>query len=123
MKDFSPEGLGNTMTALGLRAAFIVAGFAGGVSSLWFYNGISRKQAVLAVFISMACATYGTPFLLSVFSIKDLNAAYFAAYAVGLSALNIVPLIRLVLTKMIATKADTALPGSTTTQGEGGKTP
>ena len=122
MKDFPPEGLGDSFAALGLKAAFIIAGFAGGISSLWYLHGLNRKQALLAIFISVACATYGTPVVIHILGITDVNMSYFAAYALGLSAMNIVPLVRLAASRAMRDKVNALVPDQPT-QGDGGKAP
>jgi hypothetical protein len=76
----------------GLKIAYIIAGFIGGIVSLKFVQDLNRWAAVLAVFTGSAGANYGTPVLLHYMPL-DASLEYPAAFLVGLTALNIIPLI------------------------------
>lgn len=76
----------------GLKIAYIIAGFIGGIVSLKFVQDLNRWAAVLAVFTGAAGANYGTPVLLHYMPL-DASLEYPAAFLVGLTALNIIPLI------------------------------
>jgi hypothetical protein len=76
----------------GLKIAYIIAGFIGGIVSLKFVQDLNRWAAVLAVFTGSAGANYGTPVLLHYMPL-DASLEYPAAFLVGLTALNIIPII------------------------------
>lgn len=79
---------------LGIKLAFVVAGFWGGVVSLSFVKGLTPLQGVLAVLTGIASASYGTPlaahYLLSSVSPNDALANAIA-FVLGLTAMNIIP--------------------------------
>jgi len=80
------------MTEYGIKAGYLIAGFFGGVASLRFIQGLNTPQAVSAVFTGAVGANYGTPAILYYVSLPE-NLHFPLAFAVGLTALNTVPLI------------------------------
>lgn len=79
------------MTEYGIKVGYALAGFFGGVASLRYVQGLTVWQAILAVFTGLACANYLTPTFLLMFTwIKEPLAA---AFVVGLTATNILPVI------------------------------
>jgi hypothetical protein len=78
--------------AYGLKIAYIIAGFIGGIVSLKFVQDLNKWAAVLAVFTGSAGANYGTPVLLHYMPL-DASLEYPVAFLVGLTSLNIIPLV------------------------------
>lgn len=80
-------------TAIGIKLSTIVAGFAGGIVSLAFLQGLSRKQAVLAVLVGCLTAVYLTPV-----AVYEMNLGpqfeNGTAFLLGLSAMNLIPLFK-----------------------------
>lgn len=76
-------------TYFGLKVAYLLAGFLGGVVSLSFIKKLTTWQAVLAVLTGAISANYCTPTVLHLFPWieEPLTAAWF----VGLTAMNIIP--------------------------------
>lgn len=77
----------------GVKLAYTVAGFWGGVVSLSFIKNLSPKQGVLAVLTGIASAGYGTPiathYLLT--SLPTNGMANAIAFVIGLTAMNLIP--------------------------------
>lgn len=77
----------------GIKLAFAVAGFWGGVVSLSFIKNLSPKQGVLAVLTGIASAGYGTPitahYVLNTEPSSSMANAI--AFALGLTAMNLIP--------------------------------
>ena len=86
---------------LGVKYAYLVAGFAGGVISLAYLQELSRTQMAIAVLAGSACAGYLTPvaipLLVQAAGITASPAMENAtAFLLGLTSMNIIPgLIRL----------------------------
>jgi hypothetical protein len=76
----------------GLKISFIIAGFIGGVVSLKYVKDLNKWAALFAVFTGSAGANYLTPIFLHYVKL-DENLEYPAAFIVGLTALNLIPLI------------------------------
>lgn len=79
-------------SAIGLKIAYIVAGFMGGVISLSFIKQLNGWQAFIAVFTGSISAGYGTP--IAVYYITGLQSPALengAAFVIGLTAMNIIP--------------------------------
>ena len=77
---------------LGVKLAWLVAGFAGGVVSLSFIKGLTPFQGVLAVFTGVVSSAYLTPVAMSVFgTIAGQPAENGVSFVIGLSAMNIIP--------------------------------
>jgi uncharacterized membrane protein YeaQ/YmgE (transglycosylase-associated protein family) len=76
----------------GLKIAYIIAGFIGGIVSLKFVQDMNRWAAVLAVFTGAAGANYGTPVILHYIALEQ-SLEYPAAFFVGLTSLNLIPLV------------------------------
>lgn len=84
----------NTVTnVLGVSVGATVAGFAGGVVSLAFVQGLTRAQGIVAVVVGMLTAAYLTPFVAEKFSIAP-NLQNGAAFVIGLCAMSIIPIIK-----------------------------
>lgn len=77
--------------ALGLKLAWIVAGFAGGVVSLSFVRNLTVFQAVLAVFTGAVSAGYLTPAAVHYLSLSSSEIANCAAFVIGITAMNVIP--------------------------------
>lgn len=78
-------------SVLGVKLAWLVAGFAGGVVSLSFVRNLTWFQAALAVFTGAVSAGYGTPILMHYMSINSPELSNGAAFAIGITAMNIIP--------------------------------
>jgi hypothetical protein len=76
----------------GVKTAFLIAGFAGGIASLSFVKELTAKQAVLAVLTGALTAGYATPIVLHYFG-GPSGPSYEngAAFVIGLTAMNIIP--------------------------------
>lgn len=77
----------------GIKLAFAVAGFWGGVVSLSFVKNLTPKQGVLAVLTGIASAGYGTPIAAHyVLNTEPSSAmANAIAFVLGLTAMNLIP--------------------------------
>lgn len=77
----------------GIKLAFAVAGFWGGVVSLSFVKNLTPKQGVLAVLTGIALAGYGTPiaahYVLNTEPSSSMANAI--AFVLGLTAMNLIP--------------------------------
>lgn len=84
---------GPETSVFGIKLAFAVAGFWGGVVSLSFVKTLTPKQALLAVLTGVASAAYGTPIVAHyVFNIEPNSATVNAvAFVIGLTAMNLIP--------------------------------
>lgn len=103
-------------SAIGIKLGTLVAGFAGGVVSLAFIQGLTRWQAVMSVVVGSLSAAYLTPIALARLDISpELQNG--AAFIVGLCAMNIIPLIKLAAGKLVERFFGSAPP----TQGDGGQ--
>jgi Na+/proline symporter len=80
--------------ALGVKLGTIIAGFAGGVVSLAFIQGLNRWQAIAAVVVGALTATYLTPVAVYKLSITTPEMQNGAAFVIGLCAMNIIPAIK-----------------------------
>lgn len=81
----SPE-----VAMFGVKVAFLVAGFAGGVVSLSFVRDLTKVQSAIAVFTGAAVAAYGTPVFSHLMSVTP-SMENGVAFVAGLTAMNIVP--------------------------------
>lgn len=77
----------------GIKLAFAVAGFWGGVVSLSFIKNLTPKQGFLAVLTGIASAGYGTPIAAHyVLNAEPSSAmANAIAFVIGLTAMNLIP--------------------------------
>lgn len=101
--------------AIGIKLGTLVAGFAGGVVSLAFVQGLTRWQAVMSVVVGSLSAAYLTPIALTRLDISpELQNG--AAFIVGLCAMNIIPLIKVAANKLVG-----RFFGAPPTQGDGGQ--
>lgn len=77
----------------GIKLAFAVAGFWGGVVSLSFIKNLSPKQGVLAVLTGIASAGYGTPIAAHYILDSEPSSAMAnaIAFVIGLTAMNLIP--------------------------------
>ncbi len=84
------SSVGAVASALGLKYATLVAGFAGGVVSLSYLRELTRMQSGLAVVTGTLVAGYLTPVI---GHYMDLSAVLEngVAFGVGLTSMNIVP--------------------------------
>ena len=76
----------------GVKLAFAVAGFWGGVLSLSFVKNLTPKAGVMAVLTGVGSASYITPVLSQYFGLGG-NGFYEngVAFVVGLTAMNLIP--------------------------------
>lgn len=99
---------------LGVKLGTTIAGFAGGVVSLAFVQGLSRAQAIMAVVVGALTAAYLTPAVVEKLSISpELQNG--AAFVIGLCAMSVIPAIK----KAVAMRAE-HLTDSDPAQGKGG---
>jgi len=84
----SPEA-----SIFGIKLAFAVAGFWGGVVSLSFVKNLTPKLGVLAVLTGVASAAYLTPIAIHYLlgAEPSSSMANAIAFVVGLTAMNIIP--------------------------------
>lgn len=103
-------------SVIGVKLGSTIAGFAGGVVSLAFVQGLTRTQAVMAVVVGSLSAAYLTPLVAAKLNITpELQNG--AAFVIGLCAMSVIPAVK----KAVAARAS-RLAGSVTppTQGDGG---
>ena len=81
-------------TDLGIKLTSLVAGFAGGIVSLAFLQGLTRKQSVLAVVVGCLTAVYLTPVAVWWLNLSP-QMENGTSFLLGLSAMNIIPIIKL----------------------------
>jgi Na+/proline symporter len=92
--------------AIGVKLSTMVAGFAGGVVSLAFLQGLTRRQALLAVLVGCLTAVYLTPVAVYKFGVgPELENG--TAFVLGLCAMNLIPLIK----KALAVRAERLADG------------
>lgn len=100
---------------LGVKLGPTIAGFAGGVVSLAFIQGLTRMQGVMAVVVGMLTAAYLTPVVVAKLGITpELQNG--AAFVIGLCAMSVIPAIK----KAVAIRAAQISDSSDPTQGKGG---
>ena len=75
---------------LGVKVATVVAGFMGGVVCLSYLRELTKLQAAGAVLIGAITASYGTPALMYYIHMPP-PLENFAAFFIGLTAMNIIP--------------------------------
>jgi hypothetical protein len=104
---------------LGVKLGTTIAGFAGGVVSLAFVQGLSRVQGVMAVVVGMLTAAYLTPLVVEKLSITpELQSG--AAFVIGLCAMSIIPIIKKAVPSAASLIAGHYNASSDPTQGKGG---
>jgi len=91
-------------TAVGVLLAkygVVIGGFAGALASLMFLQDLTRKQALMAVFVGLAAAIFCTPLAISFFKLEPGGETqYGVAFLIGLLAMNIIPLLKKALPGM-----------------------
>lgn len=92
-------------SALGLKASWAIAGFAGGIVSLSFLKDLTRWQAFLAFFTGGAAANYLTAPACEWVGVSSGQSQYAVAFVIGVCAMNIIPAIRAFVNKFIEQKA------------------
>lgn len=101
-------------TTLGIKMSTTIAGFAGGVVSLAFVQGLSRTQAVMAVVVGSLSAAYLTPAVVTKLSISpELQNG--AAFVIGLCAMSVIPAIK----KAVSIRATRLTGADEPNQGDG----
>ncbi|MHA6128901.1 peptidase M48, Ste24p [Pseudomonas fluorescens group sp. PF-1] len=94
-------------TAFGVLLAkygVVIGGFAGALASLMFLQGLTRKQALMAVLTGLAAAIFCTPLAIEFFKIAPgSETQYGVAFLIGLLAMNIIPGLRALAGKFGAT--------------------
>jgi hypothetical protein len=80
-------------SALGVKLATAVFGFAGGVVSLAFIQNLSRKLAIVSVGVGLICAIALTSFV-SVLIHLDPRAENGLSFLIGLTAMSSIPLAK-----------------------------
>jgi hypothetical protein len=100
---------------LGVKLGTTIAGFAGGVVSLAFLQGLSKTQALMAVVVGTLTAAYLTPAVVEKLAITpELQNG--AAFVIGLCAMSVIPAIK----KAVAVRAAHIADSSDPIQGKGG---
>jgi hypothetical protein len=92
-------------TALGVKLVNLIAGFAGGVVSLAFVQGLTRFQAVMAVVVGALSANYLTPIAVDKLGIVQPDFQNGMAFVIGLTAMNLIPAIKLGVGKFVAERS------------------
>lgn len=75
---------------MGVKVAYLLAGFAGAVASLSFLKELTNRQAALAAFTGAVTSNYMTPVVTGYFDAIQ-SYEYPAAFVIGLTAMNIIP--------------------------------
>lgn len=90
-------------TAVGVLLAkygVVLGGFAGALASLMFLQGLTRKQAAMAVFTGLSSAIFCTPLAIGFFKLDvEGDGQYGVAFLIGLLAMNIIPGLRALAAK------------------------
>ena len=82
-------------SAIGVKFASLVAGFAGGVVSLAFLRNLTRAQAAMSVIVGALSAAYLTP--VAIVYIGWTNRPELQngmAFVIGLTAMNVIPALK-----------------------------
>lgn len=101
------EPTSTTAGVLLAKYGVIIGGFAGAILSLAFLRGLTRGQAVAAFFTGFVSAIFCTPLAISYFNLGTSGEIqYGAAFLIGLLAMNIIPVLKSVVSQFGA-KGDT----------------
>lgn len=90
MKEIASESI---LAALGVKVSYALAGFFGGVVSLYFIQGLTRPKAYLSVLAGLVTATYGTPAACVYFGIAQTEYKTGLAFVLGLTAMSLLPAV------------------------------
>lgn len=93
-------------SALGIKAAWTLAGLAGGIVSLSFLKNLTRWQAFLAFFTGGAAANYLTAPACGWMNISNEQYQYGIAFVIGVCAMNIIPALQSFVKSFLQKKAD-----------------
>ena len=95
------EPIPSVFGALGVKLSSTVAGFAGGVVSLAFVQKLNRWQALCAVVVGAATASYFTPVAVDKLGIVQPDFVNCTAFVIGLCGMNIVPAVKAAVLRFI----------------------
>jgi len=94
------EPASTTAGVLLVKYGVIIGGFAGAILSLTFLRGLTRGQAVAAFFTGFASAIFCTPLAISYFGLGTSGETqYGVAFLIGLLAMNIIPVMKSVVSQ------------------------
>lgn len=82
------------LDTLGINVAFLVAAFAGAITSLYWLKPMGRGQLALVLFIGLSFGLYMTPLIAAHLGFTDDHSKIALAYAMGALALTVIPLGR-----------------------------
>jgi hypothetical protein len=91
----------------GVKLAYLIAGFAGGVVSLTYVRPLNKWQGCLAIITGALGSNYLTPMLMH-YAKFDTPLEHGSAFIIGLCAMNIIPGIIFLSEKW---KKDPKVPG------------
>lgn len=95
-----PEPASTTAGVLLVKYGVIIGGFAGAILSLTFLRGLTRGQAVAAFFTGFTSAVFCTPLAISFFKLETgSETQYGVAFLIGLLAMNIIPVMKSVVSQ------------------------
>lgn len=79
--------------SIGLKLAWLIAGFFGAVISLSFVRELTKEQAVISVLTGVVTTYYATPAIVYYCSIPKSPEAlsHMVAFLTGLTAMNVIP--------------------------------
>lgn len=81
----------------------VIAGFVGAILSLSFLKGLTRKQAGAAVLTGFLSSVFTTPLVVAYFGLPvDVESRYGVAFLIGLLAMNLIPVLKSVLERLVA---------------------
>jgi hypothetical protein len=90
MKDLADNSV---LALLGIKVSYALAGFFGGVVSLYFLQGLTRTRAWISVLAGLLTATYGTPVACIYFNINQTEYQTGLAFVLGLTAMSVLPAV------------------------------
>lgn len=94
------EPASTTAGVLLVKYGVIIGGFAGAILSLTFLRGLTRGQAVAAFFTGFTSAVFCTPLAISFFKLEPGGETqYGVAFLIGLLAMNIIPVLKSVVSQ------------------------
>lgn len=98
LNETKPVDLSNLFWAFMVKYGFPVAAFAGSVLSLALLKPLTKKEAAASVAVGFFTAIFCTDLLIAHFGLSfDGMARNGIAYLVGLFAMNVIPVAKLVL--------------------------
>tara|TARA_R110002051_G_C8457729_1_gene457854 strand:- start:217 stop:519 length:303 start_codon:yes stop_codon:yes gene_type:complete len=78
----------NFLKTIGIEFALLIAGFAGGLTSINKNQKLNLKQKILVIVSGGFIATYLTPVFIDVLNLQNANSKYGIAFVIGYMGLK-----------------------------------